>query len=845
MADADLKKQIEGLFKDLEKPLKAANILELTEDIDEENQDDEAHLERLFSGAEDPFPPVKPAPKPPLKIRPQHLRPIIEIPSIHRKETKILPSGSEEPFPLPEPVTPIETELSEPQSRTEAPPPFEEDLDSLFPEPKEPFPLPEPPVPIEMEPPQPQPVEMLSLPSEEEPDTLSAEPEEPFSLPEPPAPIEMEPPQPQPVEESSLPSKEEPDTLSAEPEEPFSLPEPPAPIETEPPQPQPVEMLSLPSEEESDSLSAEPDEPFSLPEPSAPIEMEPPQPQPVEMLSLPSEEEPDTLSAEPDEPSSLSEPPTPIEMETPRPQPVEELLLPSEKEPDTLSAEPEEPFSLPEPPAPIEMEPPQPQPVEESSLTIVKGPKKLSPKSDDPFRLPDQPIPFGKDPSSSQPRAKMPTIVKGPKKLSPKSDDPFRLPDQPIPFGKDPSSSQPRAKMPTIVKGPKKLSPKSDDPFRLPDQPIPFGKDPSPSPIVDASPTLEEKPAEVESSQPQPVTEAPPEEITAETEKVEEPTPSTVFEDDVVKLLRATDVNERREAVQNLTQTQNEWSIDPLLYAATDKDQEVARLALEGLLEMSAAVKDRVLGLPQEYQTPLHLGAAAVISSLVGQPFVHVAPGPFLMGSDPTGDQIADSKEQPQHKLSLPGYWIARYPVTASQFQTFLDESGYRPAQDDREYGEDNYPVVNVTWHDALAYCLWLSQQTGLKVSLPSEAEWEKAARGTDGRRYPWGDDSPTAARYNPDKLTPIGQYSPQGDSPYGCSDMISNVWEWTRTIYEPYPYDPKDGRENLEGDKARAIRGLAFNNPEKFARCASRYRLKPILHLRTLGFRVVILPTT
>jgi formylglycine-generating enzyme required for sulfatase activity len=149
--------------------------------------------------------------------------------------------------------------------------------------------------------------------------------------------------------------------------------------------------------------------------------------------------------------------------------------------------------------------------------------------------------------------------------------------------------------------------------------------------------------------------------------------------------------------------------------------------------------------------------------------------------------------------------------------------------------------VVDLAWAEALAYCDWLAGQTGLPICLPSEAEWEKAARGGDGRRYPWGNQPPTPELCNFHRPTPAGRYSPQGDSPYGCADMAGNVWEWTRSLEQPYPYQPGDGREDLAGDGARIVRGLSFNNEERFTRCAFRHSLPPMLHLTTLGFRVVV----
>jgi len=158
-----------------------------------------------------------------------------------------------------------------------------------------------------------------------------------------------------------------------------------------------------------------------------------------------------------------------------------------------------------------------------------------------------------------------------------------------------------------------------------------------------------------------------------------------------------------------------------------------------------------------------------------------------------------------------------------------------------------------VTWHDAMAHCRWLSERSGLRVTLPSEAEWEKAARGplpavgAKVRIYPWGDDPPDDTRCNFNMqvgtTTPVGKYSPRGDSPYGCADMAGNVWEWTRSLFKSYPYDPEDGRENLEAGDIRVLRGGAFNCEGGLVRCAFRVRNYPDLRGAGGGFRVVVSP--
>jgi formylglycine-generating enzyme required for sulfatase activity len=240
--------------------------------------------------------------------------------------------------------------------------------------------------------------------------------------------------------------------------------------------------------------------------------------------------------------------------------------------------------------------------------------------------------------------------------------------------------------------------------------------------------------------------------------------------------------------------------------------------------------------------------------------FVEIPEGSFVMGSE------AREREQPQHELTLPTYYIAHYPVTVAQFRAFVEDSGYEPRDSDSLRGVDNHPVRYVTWYDALAYCDWLTQKLrewektpeplgtllrkeGWVITLPSEAEWEKAARGgEDKRRYPWGDDpDPNRANYD---NTGIGTTSvvgcfPGGGSPCGAEDLSGNVWEWTRSLYEDYPYDPTDGRENLEAgnDVARVLRGGSFLDPAVFVRCAARFRLVPDLRGRYVGFRVVVAP--
>ena len=225
--------------------------------------------------------------------------------------------------------------------------------------------------------------------------------------------------------------------------------------------------------------------------------------------------------------------------------------------------------------------------------------------------------------------------------------------------------------------------------------------------------------------------------------------------------------------------------------------------------------------------------------------------GEFLMGSDPSVDKDARDNEQPQHTLYLPDYYMARTPVTNAQYAAFVEATGHSQRKDwhgkplsSGPSGEEDHPVFNVSWHDAVAYCDWLSEVTGKPYRLPSEAEWEKGARGSDGRIYPWGNqwDMGRCNSYEGGKLdtTPVGAY-PEGASPYGLLDMAGNWWEWTGSVFKNYPYDPEDGREDLEAGGYRVLRGGGFGWDRRSVRCASRNWNAPTED--HFGFRVVVSP--
>ncbi len=242
---------------------------------------------------------------------------------------------------------------------------------------------------------------------------------------------------------------------------------------------------------------------------------------------------------------------------------------------------------------------------------------------------------------------------------------------------------------------------------------------------------------------------------------------------------------------------------------------------------------------------------------------IFIPAGSFLMGTLEEdipilmkkfgGDRVWYGGEMPQHQVYVGDFHIAKYPVTNVEYKRFVDANPEQPVpyQWDRDLrsfprGKADHPTVCVSWRDAVAYCRWLAEVTGKPYRLPSEAEWEKAARGTDGRIYPWGNEW-DAKRCNAGEggkggTTPVGSY-PQGASPYGVLDMAGNVWEWCHSLYIPYPYNAKDGREDAKAEGKRVLRGGAFYGYAGVVRCAVRYWFNPNLGDRFYGFRLVLAP--
>jgi len=203
--------------------------------------------------------------------------------------------------------------------------------------------------------------------------------------------------------------------------------------------------------------------------------------------------------------------------------------------------------------------------------------------------------------------------------------------------------------------------------------------------------------------------------------------------------------------------------------------------------------------------------------------------------------------EQPQHKVSLPAFEIAQFPVTNADYYTFIWDKGYRIPRNWPGYtyqeGTDDHPVVGISKTDAEVYIEWLNSKTEMIFRLPTEAEWEYAARGEDGRLFPWGNTFDPWRCNTVESMkkgtTSVGFYSPSGDSVFGVADMVGNVWEWTQSLFMPYPYRPNTNREELKPSGRYVVRGGAWYYSRKLARCAVREGVLTDHLSPSIGFRL------
>ncbi len=254
--------------------------------------------------------------------------------------------------------------------------------------------------------------------------------------------------------------------------------------------------------------------------------------------------------------------------------------------------------------------------------------------------------------------------------------------------------------------------------------------------------------------------------------------------------------------------------------------------------------------------------AAGDVLGYLGDPrpgeMVVIPAGEFIMG---------EGREQ--HELFLPDYQLGKYPVTNAEYERFIDAGGYQDKSwwteagwqeigqnqneprfwQDARFNKPNQPAIGLSWYECVAYCRWLSAESGQLYRLPTEAEWEKGARGVDGRVYPWGNEFETSrlnAREGDQKVcttTSVGIY-PTGVSPFGLFDCAGNVWEWCATRWKkPFPYDASQDEwqaDYLDGQNLRALRSGSWNFKAEVTRCGYRFKFQPYGWSERGGCRVV-----
>jgi formylglycine-generating enzyme required for sulfatase activity len=209
------------------------------------------------------------------------------------------------------------------------------------------------------------------------------------------------------------------------------------------------------------------------------------------------------------------------------------------------------------------------------------------------------------------------------------------------------------------------------------------------------------------------------------------------------------------------------------------------------------------------------------------------------MGSADSNNQ-ANPDEKPQHRVYLDAFWIDRTEVTNAMYRLCVQAGLCRAPSDTTYYADTqfgNYPVVNVSWNDTQTYCRWAGRQ------LPTQAQWEKAARGTDGRTYPWGEglacDKANYKDCNVGHPVDVGSY-PDGASPFGALDMAGNIFEWVADWYSEsyYSGSPPSNPQGPDSGQYRVIRGGSWLNVPQDVRAANLGRLTPDKRYGNLGFR-------
>ena len=243
----------------------------------------------------------------------------------------------------------------------------------------------------------------------------------------------------------------------------------------------------------------------------------------------------------------------------------------------------------------------------------------------------------------------------------------------------------------------------------------------------------------------------------------------------------------------------------------------------------------QILRIPIDRMSPTpELGIGSTMTGVDGMTLLYVPAGEFIMGSD-----SGEADEKPVHTVNLEAFWIDQTEITNAMYAQCVQGGECNQPTKQVYFNDSNYrfhPVIYVTWNDAKTYCSWAGRR------LPTEAEWEKAARGNDGRTYPWGEEGIDCQKANYEvgcigNTRRVGSYE-LGMSPYYAFDMAGNVWEWVSSLYQSYPYDPTDGREDLSAGGSRVSRGGGWYYADAATGLSNRNWDYPTGSYNLIGFR-------
>ncbi len=294
------------------------------------------------------------------------------------------------------------------------------------------------------------------------------------------------------------------------------------------------------------------------------------------------------------------------------------------------------------------------------------------------------------------------------------------------------------------------------------------------------------------------------------------------------------EVKKSDAGVKKLEKNEKDGNVIAVPSSKTKKQKPPSLVVVGGVIVVGVVV---VLLLSKKDDTNNGSDESDYDTRVLGIEWVQIPEGEFKRGDN------GDSPATPEHNVYLDEYYVSKYEVTFEQYDKFYEETG-QSKPSDHGWGRGKRPVINVSWHDAKVFCDWLAKKTGKNIHLLTEAQWEKAYRGTDFREYPWGNSNPNCSILNfnncQGKTMPVGSYT-SDVSPYGVYDLAGNVWEWCQDWYSAtyYPISPRNNPQGPSTGSERVNRGGNYTDDAYTSRAAARRGNEPDYTDHKVGFRL------